>query len=294
MRTDRHTAGMETEELPLDRRLRQEILFARERVYRFGKPTPLERLVLPGGGPEIWVKREDLSAVKSYKWRGACNRMSVLSIGEGKRGVVTASAGNHAQGVALAARTLGIRARIFMPRSTPQVKQAAVRHHGGEFAEIHLAGDSYDEAVQAAREFERESGAVYVHAYDDVQVMAGQGTLADEVVLSGEGPFDEAFLQIGGGGLAAGVSTWLKTYWPDIRITGVEGVAQASMKAAIEAGKPVALDQVDIFCDGTAVRKAGDLPYQICNGTLDTIETVTNSEVSHAMRVLSGEKRGAA
>lgn len=277
---------METENLPLDRQLRQEILFARERVYRFGKPTPLERLVLPGGGPEIWVKREDLSAVKSYKWRGACNRMSVLTVGERKRGVVTASAGNHAQGVALAARTLGIHARIFMPRPTPQVKQAAVLQHGGDFVEIHLAGDSYDEAVQAARGFERESGAVYVHAYDDVQVMAGQGTLADEVVLSGEGPFDEVFLQIGGGGLAAGVSAWLKTYWPDIRVTGVEGVAQASMKAAIEAGKPVALEQVDIFCDGTAVRKAGEFPYQICRGTLDTIETVTNSEVSHAMRVL--------
>lgn len=270
----------------MDRRLRQEILFARERVYRFGRATPLERLELPGDGPEIWVKREDLSAVKSYKWRGACNRMSVLSFGEQKRGVVTASAGNHAQGVALAARTLGIRARIFMPRSTPQVKQSAVLHHGGEFVEIHLAGDSYDEAMHAAHAFERESGAVYVHAYDDIEVMAGQGTLADEVVLSGEGPFDEAFLQIGGGGLAAGVSTWLKTYWPDIRITGVEGTAQASMTAAFDAGEPVELAQVDLFCDGTAVRKAGELPYQICRSTLDGIETVTNSEVSHAMRVL--------
>jgi threonine dehydratase len=122
---------MEHEEMPLDRRLRQEILFARERVYRFGQATPLERLNLPGPGPEIWVKREDLSAVKSYKWRGACNRMAVLSPAEAARGVVTASAGNHAQGVALAARALGIRARIYMPRSTPKVKQTAVRHHGG-------------------------------------------------------------------------------------------------------------------------------------------------------------------
>ena len=153
--------------------------------------------------------------------------------------MVTASAGNHAQGVALAARTLGIRARIYMPRSTPKVKQAAVLHHGGEFVEIHLSGDSYDEAVQAARADEAETGAVYIHAYDDLQVMAGQGTLADEVVLSGHGPFDAAYLQIGGGGMAAGVSTWLKTYWPDIEIVGVEGEGQASMKAALEAGKPV-------------------------------------------------------
>ena len=133
-------------------------------------------------------------------------------------------------------------------------------HHGGGLVEIHLAGDSYDDAVHAARAFERESGAVYVHAYDDLHVMAGQGTLADEVVLSGEGPFDEVFVQIGGGGLAAGVSAWLKTYWPDIRITGVEGTGQASMKAAIEEGKPMELPHVDIFFDGTAMRKAGELP----------------------------------
>ena len=277
---------MTREDLPVDRQLRQEILFARERVYRFGQATPLERLDLPGPGPEIWVKREDLSAVKSYKWRGACNRMAVLTASESARGVVTASAGNHAQGVALAARTLGIRARIYMPRSTPKVKQAAVLHHGGEFVEIHLTGDSYDEAVAAARADEAARGTVYVHAYDDLKVMAGQGTLADEVVLSGHGPFDAAYLQIGGGGMAAGVSTWLGTYWPNIEIVGVEGVGQASMKAALAAGKPVALESVDLFCDGTAVRMAGALPFEICSGTLSRVETVTNSEVSHAIRVL--------
>jgi threonine dehydratase len=277
---------MKREDMSLDRQLRQEILFARERVYRFGQSTPLERLNLPGPGPEIWVKREDLSAVKSYKWRGACNRMAVLTPAEALRGVVTASAGNHAQGVALAARTLGIRARIYMPRSTPKVKQAAVLHHGAEWVEIHLSGDSYDEAVHAARLDESATGAVYIHAYDDLQVMAGQGTLADEIVLSGRGPFDAAFLQIGGGGLASGVSTWLKTYWPTIDIVGVEGAGQASMKAALDAGKPVTLDQLDLFCDGTAVRKAGELPFQICQHTLNRIETVTNEEVSHAIRTL--------
>lgn len=277
---------MEREDLPLDRRLRQEILFARERVYRFGKATPLERLILPGPGPEIWVKREDLSPIKAYKWRGACNRMAVLSPAEAKRGVVTASAGNHAQGVALAARTLGIAARIYMPRSTPRVKQSAVSHHGGEFVEIHLAGDSYDDAVSAARADENATGAIYIHAYDDLQVMAGQGTLADEVVLSGHGPFDAAYLQIGGGGLAAGVSSWLKTYWPGIDCVGVEGIGQASMKAALANGTPVSLENVDLFCDGTAVRKAGQLPFEICSSTLSRIETVTNAEVSQAIRIL--------
>jgi len=277
---------VERDGLPLDRRLRQEILFARERVYRFGEPTPLERISLPGPGPEIWVKREDVSPIKAYKWRGACNRMAVLTPEQRAAGVVTASAGNHAQGVALAARALGIESRIYMPRSTPRVKQSAVLHHGGSHVEILLSGDSYDEAVTAALEDAETTGATYVHAYDDLQVMAGQGTLADEVVLSGHGPFDAAYLQIGGGGMAAGVSTWLKTYWPEIQIIGVEGVGQASMKAALEAGKPVLLDQVDIFCDGTAVRKAGALPFEICRETIDRIETVTNSEVSRAIRAL--------
>ncbi len=277
---------MEAAHSPLLKSLGQEILQARERVYRFGSSTPMERLVLPGPGPEIWVKREDLSAVKSYKWRGACNRMAVLGPGEMKRGVVTASAGNHAQGVALAARSLGVKARIYMPLSTPKVKQSAVKQHGGEFVEIRLAGESYDEAVLAARDDEQQSGAVYVHAYDDLRVMAGQGSLADEVVLSGHGPFDAAFLQIGGGGMAAGVGAWLESYWPDIRLVGVEGEGQASMKAAFAAGEPVMLDKVDLFCDGTAVRQAGALPYQICREIIDEVETVTNDEVSHAIRVL--------
>ena len=271
--------------LPLDRKLRQEILFARERVYHFGQPTPLEKLSIPGG-PEIWVKREDLSAIKAYKWRGAANRMATLTEIEAIRGVVTASAGNHAQGVALAARKLGIRARIYMPRSTPQVKQDAVLTHGAEYVSIHLSGDSYDEAVKAARADEAQTKAVYIHAYDDLQVMAGQGTLADEIVLSGHGPFDAVYLQIGGGGMAAGVSTWLKTYWPEIEIIGVEGEGQASMKAALEAGKPVALASVDLFCDGTAVKQVGELPFQICKESLDRTTTVSNAEVTAAIRKL--------
>ncbi len=277
---------MERLNIPLDRQLRQEILFARARVYRFCGPTPLERLELAGPGPEIWVKREDLSPIKAYKWRGACNRMATLTKAECERGVVTASAGNHAQGVALAARMLKLNARIYMPRSTPKVKQSAVLHHGGKFVNIYLTGDSYDDAVATARADEKSSGAIYVHAYDDLSVMAGQGTLADEVILSGHGPFDAAYLQIGGGGLAAGVSTWLKTYWPDIDCVGVEGNGQASMKAALAHGAPCALENVDLFCDGTAVRKVGDLPFEICKNTLSRIETVTNGEVSQAIRLL--------
>ncbi len=279
---------MDPADLPLDRRLRRETLFARERVYRFGRPTPLERLYLPGPepAPEIWVKREDLSAVKSYKWRGACNRMALLTPAETARGVVTASAGNHGQGVALAARALGLQARVFMPRSTPRVKQEAVRLHGGENVTLELTGDSYDEAVTAARAAEQEAGAIFVPAYDDLAVMAGQGTIADEVVLSGHGPFHTAYLQIGGGGMASAVSNWFRVHWPHLQIIGVEGEDQASMQAALTAGKPVPLTDLDIFCDGTAVRTAGALPYEICRHTLDRIETVTNAEVSAAIRLL--------
>jgi threonine dehydratase len=270
----------------LDLKLRQEILFARERVYHFAKPTPFEQLDVPGLNFELWVKREDLSPIKAYKWRGAANRMATLSELEAKRGIVTASAGNHAQGVALAAKQLGIRARIYMPKSTPKVKQEAVNKIGQEYVSVHLAGDSYDDAVKAARADEASTKSTFIHAYDDLQVIAGQGTLADEIVLSGKGPFDVAYVQIGGGGMAAGVSTWLKAYWPNIEIVGVEGEGQASMTASIRAGKPVMLDQVDLFCDGTAVKQPGDLPFQICKHSIDRFITVSNAQVTKAIRTL--------
>nr|WP_281375545.1 pyridoxal-phosphate dependent enzyme [Haloferula luteola] len=257
---------------------------ARERVYHFGKPTPLDALGIEG--LDIWIKREDISPIKAYKWRGAANRMASLSVEEKARGVATASAGNHAQGVALAAARLGVFARIYMPRSTPRVKIEAVRRLGGEQVEVILSGDSYDEAMAAALSGAEASGATYVHAYDDLKVMAGQGTLADEVVLSGQGPFDVAYLQIGGGGMAAGVSEWLKTYWPEIEIVGVEGIDQACMGAAATAGEPVTLDQVDLFCDGTAVRKIGSHPFKILQSRLDRLITVTNDEVVGAIRCL--------
>ncbi|WP_353567640.1 pyridoxal-phosphate dependent enzyme [Haloferula sargassicola] len=276
---------METDDaLSPNRRLRQEILLARERVYHFASLTPVEPLGAPG--LDVWVKREDLSPIKAYKWRGASNRMAALTPDERPRGVVTASAGNHAQGVALAAAKLGIDARIYMPGSTPRVKVEAVRRLGGERVKVILSGDSYDEAMAAALADGRETGATYIHAYDDLRVMAGQGTLADEVVLSGHGPFDIAYLQIGGGGMAAGVSEWLKTYWPEIEIVGVEGIDQACMGAAAAAGEPVTLEKVDLFCDGTAVRKIGSQPFEILRTRLDRLITVTNDEVVGAIRSL--------
>ncbi|MDQ8206820.1 threonine ammonia-lyase, biosynthetic [Coraliomargarita sp. SDUM461003] len=270
----------------LQRSLRQEILFARRRIYEVGEATPLHSIILQEPELEIFVKREDLSPIHAYKWRGAYNRMALLSSEELAIGVVTASAGNHAQGVALAARKLGCHAIIYMPLSTPRMKQVAVQRHGGDCVTIRLHGDSYDSASAAAHECAAQDGLTYIHAYDDLAVMAGQGTLADEIVMSGKGPFDVAYLQVGGGGMAAATATWLKMNFPDIRIIGVEGVQQASMAAAVKAGKPVALDQVDVFCDGTAVRKVGTLTHQICAELVDEWVTVSNDEVSAAIQFL--------
>lgn len=269
----------------------REVFLARQRVYAVGNPTPLERLEVPGVDAEIWLKREDLSPIHAYKWRGAYNRMAVLSDAERQRGVITCSAGNHAQGVALGAAKLGIRARVIMPVSTPRMKQAAVKRHGGEFVEIVLVGDTFDEAKAIAQAEAAESGAVMVHPYDDPIVMGGQGTIADEVVMSGKGPFDVAFLQIGGGGLAAGVGCWLREYYPGIELIGIEGAGQASMAAAVKAGHPVELEDIDIFCDGTAVRQAGDHTFPECARLIDRFETVTNEEVCAAIQTLWETRR---
>lgn len=263
----------------------REILLARQRVYSLAPATPLQALDIRLGF-ECFIKREDLSPINAYKWRGAFNRMSLLSLEELARGVVTASAGNHAQGVALSAEKLGTRARIYMPLSTPKMKQASVKRLGGDQVEVCLVGDSYDEAASEAKRVSAEESLTYIHAYDDLYVMAGQGTIADEIAMSGKGPFDVVFIQIGGGGLAASVATWLKQMYPSIKVIGVEGEYQASMAAAVAAGKPVALDYVDVFCDGTAVKQVGDHTYPICQSVIDEFVTVTNDEVSAAIEVL--------
>lgn len=270
----------------LTEQLFEEILQARQRVYAVGEPTPLQRVNLPGIDAVVFAKREDLGPIKAYKWRGAYNCMSKLTPAQRAGGVVAASAGNHAQGVALAASRLGCRAHIFMPRSTPAVKQNAVRMHGGEHVEIVLDGDSYDAASAAAHEFADKHNLTFVHPYDDIATMGGQGTLADEVVMSGEGAFDRIYLQIGGGGLASGCACWFKKFWSGCKCIGVEGVNQASMKLAVEQGRREPLPYVDVFCDGTAVRMAGENTFELCRELLDGFVTVTNDEVCQAIRAL--------
>lgn len=271
--------------------LLQEILRARTRVYRVGNPTPLQQIRIPEIDATIYIKREDLSPINAYKWRGAYNCTAVLNESKGIKTVVAASAGNHAQGVALAAKLLGLQAKIFMPLPTPLMKQRAVKLHGGDHVEIILIGDTYDQASDAAKKYTAEHGYAYVHPFDDIYTMAGQATIADELVLSGEGPFDYAFVQIGGGGMAAAVSAWLKMHHPQTKIYGVEGNGQASMAASFSAGEPVTLTEVDTFCDGTAVKRPGELTFQICRDTLDDIIMVSNEEVCASIQQLWDSKR---
>lgn len=272
-------------------RLVEEILRARERIYHVNQPTPIERIAIDGIDAEVWLKREDLSAINAYKWRGAYNCIAMLSPAQRKKPVIAASAGNHAQGVALAARMLGLKAKIYMPQSTPRMKQVAVKRHGGDHVDIILTGDTYNQAAEAAAAAAKKNKSAYIHPFDDIRTIAGQATIGDEIVLSGKGPFDYAFIQIGGGGLAAGVATWLRIHYPHMKIIGVEGEGQACMKAAIDAGKIVTLKDIDTFCDGTAVTKAGELTYEICKDTLDDIITVSNGDVCAAIETTWEGKR---
>jgi len=264
--------------------LHTEILRARTRVYRAGNPTPLQEIHLPDIDARVFVKREDLSPINAYKWRGAYNCTAQLVESKQVKTVVAASAGNHAQGVALSARMLGIDAKIFMPVSTPMMKQKAVKLHGGNHVEIILTGDTFDQASDEAKKYVAQHNLAYVHPFDDLYTIAGQATIADEVMLSGEAPFDYAFVQIGGGGMASGVAAWIKAHHPTTKIIGVEGVGQASMDASLKRGEPVTLHDIDTFCDGTAVKRPGDLTFQICKAHLDDMVLVTNEEVSSAIQ----------
>lgn len=268
----------------LAEQLFEEALRARTRVYQAGEPTPLQEIRTNGEQYRVFVKREDLGPINAYKWRGAYNAVHAHHEKTGCTTIVAASAGNHAQGVALAAKKLGLKAKIFMPISTPMMKQVSVKRHGGDSVEIILHGDAYNDSADAAKTYVEKHGSTYIHPFDDLYTMAGQATIADEIMLSGQGPFDIAFLQIGGGGMAGAVAAWLKLHNPGIKIVGVEGVDQASMKTSVEAGQPLTLNYVDTFCDGTAVTRPGDLTFEICRKYIDAYITVTNEEVAAAIQ----------
>jgi len=255
------------------------------RVYELDSPTRIDSLELPDNGIELLLKREDLSQVHSYKWRGAFNKIKSLHESGFRGNLVAASAGNHAQGVAIAAARLELPATIFMPLSTPLLKQDSVRQFGGAFVEIRLCGDSFEAAAALAQKFTIDSGGVFIPPYDDLRVIAGQSTIAREIAESGLVP-THAFLQIGGGGMAAGVAFGLRQRFPNIQLIGVEAENQHSMKLSIERGARTKLDYVDKFCDGTAVSIPGELTFRVCREMLDDCIMVSNDEVCEAIQYL--------
>jgi threonine dehydratase len=262
-------------------------------VYEVAEETALERLPLLSArlGAEVLLKREDLQPVFSFKIRGAHNRIAQLSAAERARGVICASAGNHAQGVAFSAARLGIRAVVVMPTTTPTIKIGAVRRLGGE---VVLHGDGFDAARAHAAELAERHGYVVVHPFDDPAVIAGQGTIGLELLRQRPGPIGAIYVPVGGGGLAAGIAAIVKFLRPEIRMIGVEPEEAASMKAAIAAGHPVPLDQVGLFADGVAVRQVGEETFRLCRDLLDDIVLVSADEICAAIKDIFDDTRAIA
>ncbi len=231
----------------------------------------------------VLLKREDRQTSFSFKVRGAYNRMAHMSAEEREHGVITSSAGNHAQGVALSAAKLECRAVIVMPTTTPQVKVDAVINHGGNWVDVVLFGDSYSDSQQHALDLQRESGMTFIHPFDDPLVIAGQGTIGKELLDQYDQPIDSIFIPIGGGGMISGMGAYIKSVRPEIRIIGVQAADSDAMKRSLDAGHRVDLDDVGLFSDGTAVKKVGEEPFRICQQVVDEIITVDTDAICGAI-----------
>jgi threonine dehydratase len=260
------------------------------RVYDVVEETPLERAprLSERLGNEVLLKREDLHGVFSFKVRGAYNKIARLQPAEAARGIIAASAGNHAQGVALAARRLGLRAVIVMPTTTPEIKVQAVRALG---AEIVLTGDTFDAANVEAQRLTAERGLTFIAPYDDPDVIAGQGTIGVEILRQHRGPIDAIFVPVGGGGLIAGIAAYVKALEPATRIVGVEPHDAACLQAAMAAGSRVRLDRVGIFADGVAVRQVGEEPWRIAQQFVDEVITSGTDEICAAIKDVFEDNR---
>lgn len=252
---------------------------AAERIAQVVAPTPLERSarLSAATGAEVYLKREDLTRVRSFKLRGAYNAMAQLDARERAAGVVTASAGNHAQGVAFACRAMAIHGRIYVPGRTPKQKRDRIRAHGGEFVELIAGGDTFDAAAEAAAADVARTGATMIPPFDDVRTAAGQGTIAREILDQLPDGLDVLVVPVGGGGLLAGVAAYLRERSPGTAIVGAEPAGAASMAAALVAGGPVTLPEVEPFVDGAAVKRIGEVPYAVVSRL--GAEVVTHSNL---------------
>lgn len=240
---------------------------------------------------QILIKREDLQPVYSFKIRGAYNKMAQLSDEQKAKGVVAASAGNHAQGLAMAARQMGVKATIVMPRITPEIKVAAVRARG---AKVVLKGDAFAAASEHAQELVNEHGYTYIPPFDDIDVIAGQGTVGMEILRQHAGPLDAIFVPVGGGGLIAGVAAYVKYLRPEIKVFGVESEDSACLKAALEANERVVLDQVGVFAEGVAVAQIGEVPFTVMRELIDGVITVNTDEICAAVKDIFEDTRAVA
>ncbi len=263
------------------------------RVYDVARETPVDQAALMSRRLDnrVWLKREDLQPVFSFKLRGAYNKMNCLSDEQRAKGVVAASAGNHAQGLAMAADKMKVKAIIVMPRTTPQIKVDAVRDRG---AKVILHGDSYDEAAAHAAKLVEEKGMTYVHPFDDPDVIAGQGTVGMEIVRQHEQPLDAIFVPVGGGGLLAGVAAFVKYVWPQTRVIGVEPEDAACLKLALEKGRRAVLPEVGLFADGCAVAQVGKETFRVVKNLVDEVITVGTDEMCAAIKDIFEDTRSIA
>lgn len=265
---------------------------AEERIKEVVVHTPLVRSMNLSEkyGANIFLKREDLQVVRSYKLRGAYNKIKSLPQEQLQNGIVCASAGNHAQGVAYACHQMGIQGRIFMPITTSNQKVKQVQLFGKEHVEVVLIGDTFDDSYYEAVKFAEQNRMTFIHPFDDPQVIEGQGTVAVEILQDMKGPVDLLLLPVGGGGLAAGVSSYFKQVSPATRIVGLEPEGAPSMQTSLQAGKRVTLEHIDKFVDGAAVKSVGELTFQICRHTLDEMVTVPEGKVCTTILSLYNEE----
>jgi threonine dehydratase len=266
-------------------RLGAEVEVAARRLAGVVERTPLQRnaRLSQATGVDVWLKREDLQVGRSYKIRGAYNTISQLDAARQAAGVVCASAGNHGQGVAYACRALGVRGSVVVPGTTPRQKRDRIAALGGEMVDLVVTGDTYDEAAAAALAHARDSGATLVPAFDAVPTVVGQGTVALELLEQLPAPPDVVVLPVGGGGLLAGCATWLRQHSPRTRVVGVEPAGAAGMAAALAAGEPVELPQLDTFVDGAAVRRVGEVTFPLVRDSGAELVAVPEGQICTEM-----------
>ncbi|MEK5024393.1 threonine ammonia-lyase IlvA [Paenibacillus sp. FSL M7-1046] len=252
-------------------------------------PLQLDAVLSAKYGCNVYLKREDLQIVRSFKIRGAYNMIRSLSAEDRSKGIVCASAGNHAQGVAYSCKALGIKGKIYMPTTTPNQKIKQVRRFGGEYVEVILKGDTFDDAYDEALQACIDHGMTLIHPFDEPRIIAGNGTVAMEIMESLDKPADFMFVTIGGGGLAAGVATYVKTVSPNTKVIGVEPTGAASMSEAMNNGAVVTLEEINKFVDGAAVKRVGGLTYDICSRHLDDVIKVPEGKACTTILELYNE-----